>query len=156
LEKLLRVSLSGKYRLLERDAAQTAIELNLAAGELKSLSEQVAEREQSHEQRQLACYELEEQLTAARQRLAQLNVEAERTRGRLASQVKESGAIEERITQAEKETQQLGARLTGLEGEIAAQKQTVSALEAEIAEARNRMLEINQQRVSLHSKLVLL
>src|SRR5271156_3194410 len=138
LEKLLRVALSGKYRLLERDAAQTAIELNLAAGELKSLSEQVAEKEQSHEQRQLSCYELEEQLTAARQRLAELNVEAERTRGRLASQVKESGAIEERIAQAEKETQQLGARLTALEGEIAAQQQAVSALEAEIAEARNR------------------
>jgi chromosome segregation protein len=153
LEKLLRIALSGKYRLLERDAAQTAIELNLAAGELKSLSEQVAEKEQSHEQRQLSCYELEKQLTAARQRLAELNVEAERTRGRLASQVKESGAIEERIAQAEKETQQLGARLTALEGEIAAQQQAVSALEAEIAEARNRMLEINQQRDVLQTKL---
>ena len=41
--------LSGKYRLLERDAAKTAIDLNLAAAELKSLTEQVAEREQAHE-----------------------------------------------------------------------------------------------------------
>src|SRR5580700_4580269 len=92
LETRLRIVLSGKFRLLERDTAQTAIELSLAAGELKLFSEQVAEKEQSHEAQQLSCYELEEQLTAARQRLAQLNVEAERTRGRLASQVKESGA----------------------------------------------------------------
>jgi len=153
LETRLRVALSGKYRLLERDAAQTAIELSLAAGELKSLSEQVAEKEQSHQGQQLSCYQLEEQLTEARQRLAQLNVEAERTRGRLASQVKESGAIEERIAQAEKETQQLGARLTALEGEINTQKQAVEVLEAEIAQARARMLEINQQREGLQTKV---
>ncbi len=153
LETRLRVALSGKYRLLERDAAQTAIELSLAAGELKSLSDQVAEKEQSHQQQQLSCYQLEEQLTEARQRLAQLNVEAERTRGRLASQVKESGAIEERIAQAENETQQLGARLTALEGEINTQKQAVDALEAEIAQARTRMLEINQQREALQTKV---
>ncbi len=153
LETRLRIVLSGKFRLLERDAAQTAIELNLAAGELKSLSEQVAEKEQSHEQQQLACYTLTEQLTEARQRLAELNVEAERTRGRLASQVKESGAIEERIAQAEKETQQLGARLTALESEIAAQKLAVDTLEAEIAQARARMPEINQQREGLQAKV---
>jgi chromosome segregation protein len=153
LETRLRVALSGKYRLLERDAAQTAIELSLAAGELKTLSEQVAEKEQSHQGQQLSCYQLEEQLTEARQRLAQLNVEAERTRGRLASQVKESGAIEERIAQAENETQQLGARLTALDGEMAAQKQAVEALEAEIAQARARMLEINQQREALQTKV---
>jgi chromosome segregation protein len=153
LETRLRIVLSGKFRLLERDAAQTAIELNLAAGELKSLSEQVAGKEESHQQLQLACYELEGHLTAARQRLAELNVEAERTRGRLASQVKESGVIEERIAQAENETRQLGARLTALESEIAAQKLAVDALDEEIAQARARMLEINRQRDGLQAIL---
>ncbi len=69
LEARLRVVLSGKYRLLERDAAKTAIDLNLAAADLKALGEQVAEKEQAHESRQLACYEIEEQLTGARQQL---------------------------------------------------------------------------------------
>ena len=69
LETRLRVVLSGKYRLLERDAAKTAIDLNLAAAELKSLGEQVAEKEQAHERRQAACYEIEAQLTEARQQL---------------------------------------------------------------------------------------
>ena len=63
----------------------------------------MAEREQAHESQQVACYEMEHKLTEARQQLAERNVEAERTRGRLESQVKESGAIEQRIAQAEKE-----------------------------------------------------
>jgi len=76
LEARLRVVLSGKYRLLERDAAKTAIDLNVAAAELKTLGEQVAEREQAHERSQNACYELEAQLTEARQQLSEKNVEA--------------------------------------------------------------------------------
>src|SRR5713101_6544424 len=40
LESRLRVVLSGKYRLLQRDAADTAARLEAAAGELKSLTEQ--------------------------------------------------------------------------------------------------------------------
>jgi len=52
LESRLKVVLSGKYRLLERDAAKTAIDLNLAAAEFKGLGGQVAEQEQAHEQAQ--------------------------------------------------------------------------------------------------------
>src|SRR5262249_9696211 len=70
LEARLRVVLSGKYRLLERDTAKTAIDLNLAAAELKSLTQQVAEKEQAHEHERALCYELEEQLTAVRQQLS--------------------------------------------------------------------------------------
>ena len=153
LETRLRVVLSGKFRLLERDAAQTAIELNLAAGELKTLAEQVAEKEKAHEERQLACFEVEHKLLEARQKLAGLNVEAERTRGKLASQVKESGAIEERIAQGERETTDLGERLTALETEIAAHKQSVEALDEEISQARGRMTEIAQQREALQTQV---
>src|SRR5690348_2482930 len=74
LEGRLRIVLSGRFRLLERDAAKTAIDLNLAAGELKAVSEQVAEKEQAHETRQVACFELEYQLTEARQQLSDRNV----------------------------------------------------------------------------------
>jgi chromosome segregation protein len=153
LEARLRVVLSGKYRLLERDAAKTAIDLNLAATELKELTGQVAGKEEEHERQQAACFEIEQRLTEFRQRLSDLNVEAERTRGRLASQVKESGAIEQRIAQAEKETQELGVRLEALDAEIAAHRENVQALEERIAEARGRMLEISQQREGLQAKL---
>jgi chromosome segregation protein len=153
LDARLRVALSGKYRLLERDAAKTALDLNLAAAELKSVSESVAERELAHQRDQAACYELDQILTAARQKLAEKNVEAERTRGRLGSQVKESAAIEQRIAQGEAETREIGVRLSALEEEIAAHRQTVDLLEGHIGEARGRMLENNRQRETLQAKI---
>ena len=67
-------------------------------------------------------------------------MEAERTRGRLDSQVKESGAIEQRIAQAEKESQELGVRLDALDQEIAGHKKNLDALEAQIAQSRDRMI----------------
>jgi chromosome segregation protein len=153
LDSRLRVVLGGKYRLLERDAARTAIDLSIAASELKSLGDQVAEREQAHESRQVACYEVENQLTEARRQLAERQVETERTRGRLASQVKESGSMEQRIAQNEKDSQELGLRLDALDDEIGGHKQHVEALEAQIATARERMTEINQQREGLQFKV---
>ncbi len=153
LEARLRVALSGKYRLLERDAAKTAIDLNLAATELKSLTERVAEREKAHEQAQSECYGLEQRLTEARQQLSEKTVEAERTRGRLESQVKETGAIEQRIAQSEQELQELGVRLEKLDQELAAHQKSVEALESQIEEARARTVEINQQREALQNRV---
>ncbi len=153
LETRLRLVLSGKYRLLERDAAKTAIDLNLAATELKALTEQVAEREQEHERRQQACYRIEHELTEERQKLSDRNVEATRTRTRLESQVRESGAMEQRIAQAEKDSQDLGLRLDALDQEIAAHRKNVATFEEQIAQARGRMQEINMQRESLQAKV---
>ena len=153
LEGRLRVALSGKYRLLERDAAKTAIDLNLAAAELKTLAHQVAEKEQAHEREQAACYALEQELTAARQQLSNTHVEAERTRGRLDAQVRESGAIEQRVTHAESETQELGSRVEALTGEIDVHRANLDALEGQIALSRERMLDMNQQREGLQARL---
>jgi chromosome segregation protein len=153
LEARLRVVLSGQYRLLERDAAKTAIDLNLASAELKSLAERVAEKEQAHERQQAACYSSEQQLTEARRQLAEMRVEAERTRGRLESQVKESGAMEQRIAQAETESRELGLRLGALDQEIAAHQKNVEVLEEQIAQSRGRMAEINRQRESLQTRV---
>ena len=153
LEARLRVALSGKYRLLERDAAKTAIDLNLAAAELRSLGEQVAVREQAHEQNQADCYETERRLTEARSVLAEMNLERERTRGRLESQAKESGAIEQRIAQAENEARELTLRLEALEQETSVHRQTVEGLEGQIAQGRARTLEINEQREQLQTRV---
>jgi chromosome segregation protein len=153
LETRLRVVLSGKFRLLERDAAKTALDLNAAAADLKSLGEEVSAKEQAHESQQLACYEIEERLTESRQQLAERQVDAERTRGRLESQVKEIGAIEQRIAQNERDSQELGLRLDTLDAEIAGHQKSVEALDGEIAQARERMTETNQQREALQLKM---
>jgi len=152
-ESRLRVVLSGKYRLLEREAAKTAIDLNLAASELKALAQQVADKEQAYEQERAACERLEQELTAARQRLSEANVEAERTRGRLEAQVRESGAMEQRLAQAEKESQELDGKLDALAQEAGAHQGSLAALEEQIAQARGRTIEINRQRENLQAKV---
>jgi chromosome segregation protein len=153
LESRLRVALAGKYRQLERDAAKTAIDLNLASSELKTLGGEVEQKEQAYERQRAAAYEMEQQLTGSRQQLSEWSVEAERTKGRLESQVRESGAIEQRMIQAERESQELGARLEVLEREIVTHRKNLEELEAQTARSRERMLEINQQRETLQSRV---
>ena len=153
LEARLRVVLSGRYRLLERDAAKTAIDLNLAAAELQDAGRAGGGAGAGARARaRRPATSSKQQLTEARQQLAEANVEAERTRGRLESQVKESGAIEQRIAQAEKESQELGARLERAgrrDRRPPAQRRRRSKRRSR--EARGRMLEINQQREALQA-----
>jgi chromosome segregation protein len=146
MDARLRVALSGKFRMLEREAAKSALDLNLASTELRELSEGVAAKEQSHTELQGQCYQTEQQLTELRRELAACQVETERTRGRLDSQVKESGAIEQRIAQAERESQELEVRLGRIGADLEAHQQQVTALEEQIGQSRERMLEKSRLR----------
>ena len=101
MDAKLRLVLAAKFRQLEREAAKAALDLNLASNELRTISEDVTANEQERERLQNYCYETEARLTALRAELAAFQVEAERTRGRLEAQVRETGAIEERIGQGE-------------------------------------------------------
>jgi chromosome segregation protein len=145
----LRVALSGKFRMLEREAAKAALDLNLASADLRGLSEQVAAREQAHTELQGQSYQNEQHLTEQRRELAECQVETERTRGRLESQVKESGAIEQRIAQAERESQELEVRLGSIGADLGAHQQQVAALDQQIGQSRERMLEKNRLREEL-------
>src|ERR1700737_429269 len=95
----LRKSLTGRFRMLERDAAKTALDLNLANTDYQTLSNQVPEREKEHAALRETVYRNDAEKAQARQRLADLQLEQERTRGRLDSQAKQIGSIEERVTQ---------------------------------------------------------
>ena len=68
------------------------------------------EQEREHTATQESCYRTEAALTAARGQVAELNLESERTRGRLELQAKQIGSIEERLATGEAETQDLEAR----------------------------------------------
>jgi chromosome segregation protein len=151
MDARLRVALSGKFRMLEREAAKSVLDLNLASAELRGLSEQVAAKEQSHGELQGQCYQTEQLLTERRGELSECHVETERTRGRLESQVKESGAIEQRIVQAEKESQELDVRLGLIAAELDKHQQQVAALEQQIGQSRDRMLEKNRLREELQA-----
>jgi chromosome segregation protein len=135
----LRKSLTGRFRMLERDAAKTALDLNLANTEYQSFSSQVTEREKEHTALQETCYRNDAELTQARQRLAELQLEQERTRGRLDSQARQIGSIEERLTAGESETQELEKRQAQLRQELEVHLQSLAELEAQTESARDRL-----------------
>src|SRR5271170_1527952 len=134
----LRESLTARYRMLERDAAKTALDLNLANAEFHSLFSQVAEREQEHTALQEACYRNDAEQAESRRRLAGLQVEQERTRGRLDSQAQQIGAMEQRLAQGETEFRELEKRHEQLRLELDAHLQSVVELEAQVQAARER------------------
>ena len=153
MDARLRLVLSAKFRVLEREAAKAALDLNLASSELRTLSEEVTGNEQERERVQSACYETEARLTELRRQLADLQVETERVRGRLEAQVRESAAIEERMAQGERESQELETRSGLLAGERDAFTATIGELDRQIGGARTRMIEKNQAREDLQQRL---
>jgi chromosome segregation protein len=153
MDAKLRVSLAGRFRTLEGDAAKAALDLNAATSELRALSESVALNEQEQARLQSACYDTEALLTESRKQLAELNVEVERTRGRLEYQAKQSAAIEQRIGQGENESQGLEAQIAQLDAELTAHRQTVADLETLTVSARQRSIEKNEAREVLQGRL---
>jgi len=136
MDAKLRLILAGRFQTLERDAAKAAWILNAASVELRSLSESVTAREQEHARLQTACYQTEARLTEARKATAELNVEVERTRGRLEL----SGQAERRHRaadrQGETESQALESQVAALEAELDRHRKTVADLEVLTATAR--------------------
>src|ERR1700683_795145 len=135
----LRGSLTARFRMLERDANKTALDLNLAHAEFQSLLIQVTEREQEHTALQDACYRNDAELAEARRHHANLQLEQERTRGRLDSQAQQIGAMEQRLSHGETESQELEKRHAQLRQELEAHLRSVVELEAEIESARERL-----------------
>ena len=153
MESRLAALLSGKFRVLERDAAKCALDLNVAAADARALAESVAARESAHAALQGQTYEVEQSLTAARARVAELNVEAERTRGRLEAQVKEVAVIESRIAAREKEAAELDLRLAELGAESDGHRGRLAELDAAIAGVRERLAAKNAEREELAGRL---
>ena len=95
----LRRSLTGRFRMLERDAAKTALDLSAASSELETFTTQVAEKDREQKASQEQCFKVEAELTEARKALSELKLDAERTRSRLEYQAKQIGTIEQRLGQ---------------------------------------------------------
>ncbi len=149
----LRRSLTGRYRMLERDAAKTALDLNLATSEFQNLTNQVAERETEHTALQETCYRNDAELTGARQRLADLQLEQERTRGKLDAQASQIGAIEQRLTQGETDTQELERRGSQLREELEKHLAQVAELERQTESARERLAAKTAEREQIQQAL---
>jgi len=150
---LLKQALAGKFRMMERDAARTALDLNAASGELSTVTAQVAEQEAQDTALREQCFALEAQLTEARQKLAELRVEAERTRGRLESQTRQAAAIAERQTQADRDAAAIAGQLEQRAAEFEAQQVETARLDEETGEARTLFASRTQERDQFQNSL---
>ena len=149
----LRRSLTGRYRTLEREAAKTALDLNLASAEFQNLSTQVSEREREYTSLQETCYRNDADLTEARRRKADLELEQERTRGRLEAQAGQISAIEQRLGQGDGESQELDRKQSQAQGELETHVATLATLEGEYESARERLAAKSAEREQLQQTL---
>jgi chromosome segregation protein len=153
LEGQLRTVLSGRYVTLKADTERVSAALEAASAELKDLTLQATDNDAARQKAQEVFYALEAQLTDARRQLAEMNLEAERTKGRLEAQVREAATIEQRMAGAEQETTDLELRLQSNETERSALAQSVGELEREMQEVRNGLLAKNQARDEIQARV---
>src|SRR5579863_4161535 len=149
----LRRAVAGRFQTLEREAAKLALDLNQAQAAFHGFSGQVQEHEREHTATQESCYRTETFLTAARGRVAELNLESERTRGRLELQAKQIGSIDERLTAGETETQELEARQQREQAELEVHAQAMAQLEADSVAAHEQMQAKTLERDGLQRDL---
>jgi chromosome segregation protein len=135
----LRQVLAGRYLMLERETAKIALDLKMATAGLEELSAGAARQEEDYSRSRQEGYQTEAELTEARKRLAELNLELERTRGRLDYQARQVTAIEQRLAQGEGESQETGRRLDALGQELSSHRAALAELEAQAAEARQTL-----------------
>ncbi|HEX4278092.1 MAG TPA: chromosome segregation protein SMC [Bryobacteraceae bacterium] len=153
LEIQLRTVLAGRYLSLNAETERTSAALETASAELKDLTQQATDNDAERQRAQEVFYALEARLTEARRQLAEMNLDAERTKGRLESQVREASNIEQRMTRADQETGDLEGRLRQNETERTALVETVGALDREMQEVRTGLLEKNQGRDAIQLRV---
>ena len=153
LDARLRTVLASRHKILAGEIEKTAADLEGASAELKQATEAVELSEAERKTLQAACYDIEARLTEARRQLADLNVESERTRGKLEAHVRESAAIEQRMSQGEAEVQSLEGRIDTCGVERETLGATVHELEDGINVTRAELLEKNQVREQLQAKV---
>ncbi|MBV9760214.1 MAG: chromosome segregation protein SMC [Acidobacteriaceae bacterium] len=149
----LRQVLAARFRMLERETAKVTIELNLANSALEEAHSAIAERETSQTSLVESCYANEERLTAARQRLASLHLEAERARGQLEYQSKQIEQIERRLASGAQEAQALEAQQHERAAAFERQSIELETLAADCASARQHLEERSSERQQSQARL---
>ena len=149
----LRRALVGKFWLLEREATKVALELNQLNMQFHQVSNQVAEKEKEQHQVIELRYAVEAELTATRERLAQLRLEAERTRGRMDSQAREIAGMESRLAQGEIEVAGLEGSQAQANQELESHARQLADLEQNVEDSRARLEEKTQERDALQQDL---
>jgi chromosome segregation protein len=149
----LKQVLAGKFQMLERETARTAIELNLANTELQSLQTSVAAQEEQQTSIIEASYVIEHDLTEARKQLSDLQLEAERARGRLEYQLKQVQQIEQRLSTTEHDSTLLERQQVDGAADLEQHTAELSRLAEERNSAREALDEKSAERQEAQSQL---
>ena len=107
----LTLVMGGRWRRLDQEAVQTALELNLAGEQLREQTERAAKMEAEHAAAQQESFELESSLQQRREELAAAAVESEGSRQKMDYQTRRSDEIAAQISRAEGELAAVDARL---------------------------------------------
>jgi chromosome segregation protein len=153
LDVQIKLMLANKFRFLEREAAKVAIELTEASTAHATLAAALQQKDGEQQKLQAQFFETEAALTAARKVLAEQQLEAERTRGRLTTQSQQIGNIEQRLGQNEAEVLQAESRLAALAQELEAASKESAELNSSAQELRAQVNEKSQQRETLAQQL---
>jgi len=153
LSRHLERVLAGRYTTLERTAAKAALDLKQAGVTVAEAATAVEAQEAEHARIQAESYQKENELTAARRALADLQLEAERTRGRLAGQTQQIASIDQRLAQAEAEKSDLERRAAAFAEELAGYAGRIEELGRELEAAGARLSEKNRERERLEQEL---
>jgi chromosome segregation protein len=149
----LRQVLTARFRLLEREMAKVAIELNLASGELQSAQATIAEREAEQTKVIEQSYATEQELTGARKTLADLQLEAERARGKLEYQLKQIQQIDGRRAAGEREAEALAQQQQERAAELEQHSVELEAVESEFSAAKQQLDAKQAEREQVQQQL---
>ena len=145
----LKTAVSGRYRVIEREATKLALDLSLASDEFSGLSTQVGEKEGVQAAQKEQFFVVEQTLTGARAQLSEAKLEAERTRSKLELQSKQVGTIEERLASGEAEIKALEERATQFQVDLATQTDALADLNRHTDAARTKLTTKGQERDAL-------
>jgi chromosome segregation protein len=149
----LRQALTGRYRMLEREAARTALDLSAANQNHQALAQDVAGKDAEHTALLEHLYASEARLTESRRQLSEKKIDAERTRGRLESQARQIAGIEQRLGQGEAESLEVEARVKRLSGELDTHARSLAESEEHTEVARQRLAAKSREREQLQGAL---
>ncbi|MGA8027899.1 MAG: chromosome segregation protein SMC, partial [Bryobacteraceae bacterium] len=149
----LRQVLAGKFRMLERETAKIAIELNLVSAELRNAQAAIAKRESDQAVALETSYATERELTEGRKLLADFEIEAERARGRLENQVRQIQQTERRLAAGGEEASALEKQHQEMVSELERQKSEVNTLEGGCARAERELKEKSAERQQAQNRL---
>ena len=149
----LRLVLAAKFKLLERETAKLAIELNLASAELEKTQGNTDERERDQKAIQETLYATELELTESREKLSDLRLEAERARGKVEYQAKQIQQIEFRLSAAAQEEEAAVRQQAERAAELDRHGATLATVETGLIDARDRLAIKSAHRQQAQSKL---